>query len=75
MPLLFRMRNTVFSFTLTLILQVRILDIPKLSRKAYLISQKILRNAERLDKKLTCELFDYLNVRGLLFTTENIKVR
>ena len=40
MPLLFKMQKTLVTFSLTLILKVRILDIPKLSRKvkAYLIS-------------------------------------
>ena len=41
MPLLFKMQKTLVTFSLTVILKVRILDIPKLSRntKGYLMSQ------------------------------------
>ena len=43
MPLLFKMQKTLVTFSLTLILKVRILDIPNLLRnaKGYLISQNL----------------------------------
>ena len=51
MPLLFKMQKILVTFSLTLILKVRIPDIPKLVRnvKGYFISQ-LLRNAMRLEK-------------------------
>ena len=52
MALLFEMQKTLVTFSLTLLFKVRIPDIPKLSRnaKGYLVLQKPLRNAVRLEK-------------------------
>ena len=63
MPLPFKMQKTLVTFSLTLILKVRIPDIPKLLRnaKGYILD-KLLRNMMRLEKKITHELFDYLHV-------------
>ena len=51
MPLLFKMQETLVTFTLTLILKV-ILDIPKLltNAKKVLDITKLLRNVDRLEK-------------------------
>ena len=46
MPMLFKMQKTQVIISLKLILNVRILDIPKLSRSV----KEYLRNAERLEK-------------------------
>ena len=56
------MQKTLVTFSLTLKLKVRILDISKLSRNAkrYLIKQNF--NVEKSEKKFTCELFDYMFV-------------
>ena len=63
MPLPFKMQKTLVTFSLTLMLKVRIPDIPKLLRnaKGYILD-KLLRNMMRLEKKFTHELFDYLHV-------------
>ena len=55
MTLLFKMQNALVTFSLTLMLQVRVLVITKL-----------LRNVERLEK-FTCELFDHLHAQGPTF--------
>ena len=47
------MQKTLVTFNLTLILKVRMLDIPKL-----------WRNTGRFEKKFTYELFNYLHVHG-----------
>ena len=66
MPLQFTMQRALVTFSCALIIKVRVLDIPKLSRnvKGYILDiAKLLRNAERIEKqKFTCELFDYLHV-------------
>ena len=63
MSLLFKIQKTLVTFSLALILEKRIIDIKKLSRKTkgYLI--KLLRNAEGSEKwKFKCVLFDRLHV-------------
>ena len=75
MPLLFKMQKALVTFSFTLIIKVRILDIPKLSRneKGYLISQNfwwMQRDEKNKNSLLNC-LITYM-FTNLLFITEGM---
>ena len=76
MPLLFKMQKTLVTFSLILILKVRILGIPKLSRnvKGYLYHKTFKERGEIRKRKIHMWPF-WLPVMftGLLFTTKDMK--
>ena len=68
MSLLFKMQKTLITFSLTLILKLRIPDIPKLLRnaKGYLYHKTFEERGEIRKIKIHL-LFDYLHIHGPSF--------